>query len=324
MIQIGERAGPYEFLSIQGSSRIGAAYKVRNILVNRIELFRVLEGTPDDRDETDRFLREIKVHARLSHPNIVSFYSAVEVDGELVMTSEFFEATTLQELLEKGMMPIKEAIASISQILAALDCAHEHGVVHREVSPANILLSAAGAVKLSGFGLAKSAADPQLTLAGTVMGWLEYMSPEQALGSALDARTDIYSAGAVLYEMVTGQVPFAGKSEFDLMRAHVSTAPVPPIMINPDLPGALNDIILTALAKNPSDRFQTAGKFREALASVSLTSAASPLQPLQEMSRPVKRRGQWNLLFAGLVAFVMAAIVLLTVLKLTEHIASAK
>src|SRR4030095_9689898 len=135
-----------------------------------------------------------------------------------------------------------EATAWMSQVLAGLEYAHEHGVVHREVSPANIRIGAEGKVKLTGFGLAKSAADPALTRAGTGMGWRDSMSPEHSLAAAVDARSDIYSAGAVLYEMVTGQAPFTGKSELDLMRAHFSKSPVPPMEINPLIPPDLNQV----------------------------------------------------------------------------------
>src|SRR6266446_4640841 len=247
--EIGQTAGGYEFVAVEDNSRTGATYKVRNVLADRFEILRILpKELQQDREQVDRFLREIKVHARLAHPNIVAFYNATEIDNQLVMTYEFFDAVTLEKRLEAGRMPLKEAISCMSQVLAALELAHEQGITHREVSPVNILIGAGGTVKLTGFGLAKSASDAQLTQAGMVMGWIEYMSPEQVKGSAtMDGRADIYSAGAVLYEMVTGQVPFVRKSQFDVMMAHVNTPPDPPIGLNPDLPLDLNQIILTAM-----------------------------------------------------------------------------
>src|SRR5579859_201989 len=205
-LEVGQKTGVYEIVGIQENSRSGRTYKVRNTIADRFELLRILpRELQENREEVERFLREIKVHARLCHPNVVAFHSATELDNQLVVTSEYFEATSLEKRLEAGPMPIKEAIDCMSQVLAALSYAHENGVMHREISPANILLSDSGAVKLTGFGLAKSATDAQLTRAGTVMGWLEYMSPEQVKGiDSVDARTDIYSSGAVLYEMVTG------------------------------------------------------------------------------------------------------------------------
>ena len=316
MIKVGQVAGGYEVLSIQGTSRIGTAYKVQNLVTDRVEILRVLHRSPEDREEADRFLREMKVHARLSHPNLISFYSATEIDNELVMTSEFFEGTTLKELLAERALSIEEAVAAMSQVLAALDYAHEHGVMHREISPTNILIGEDGAVKLAGFGLAKSAADPELTRPGTVMGWLEYMSPEQAMAGPLDAKTDIYSAGVVLYEMVTGQVPFAGKSELDLLRSHISAAPKPPMEINPLVSPDLNRIILTALAKNPADRFQTAAEFRAALDCIRLTFAGSHPQP--EMSGYFNAKELPSLLVTGVVTFVFVFGMCLTLMNFVK------
>src|SRR5439155_412439 len=148
---------------------------------------------------------------------------------QLVMTTELVEGPTLAERLELGPLPWHEAVEIIGQVLHALSCAHSYGVVHREVTPTNIILIPDRTVKLSGFGLARAATDAQLTQAGTVLGELKYMSPEQVKGLAtLDACSDIYSAGAVLYEAVTGTAPFGSKSQFDLMLAQVTAMPQPP------------------------------------------------------------------------------------------------
>jgi eukaryotic-like serine/threonine-protein kinase len=322
--EVGQIAGGYEFVSVQENSRIGRGYKVRNVLAERLEVLRVLGKEPQiDREELDRFLREIKVHARLSHPNIVSFYTATEINSELVMTSEFFEGITLEQRLESGPMPLQEAIVCMSQVLSALSYAHELGVIHREVSPANILLGSDGTVKLTGFGLAKSQADPELTQVGTVMGWLEYMSPEQVTGSVKpDARTDIYSAGAVLYEMVAGRVPFVCKNQFDLMMAHVNTRPEPPAGADPNLAR----IILTALSKNPSERFQSARQFRDALESVSTIPSAAAIEPvsaavIEPVSAAPSPVDQWafqKLVLTGFVTFIVVLAIFFTFLKITK------
>jgi serine/threonine protein kinase len=317
--EVGQTAGCYEFTAALDNWRIGCAYKVRNVLADRIELLRVLPKELQlDREEVDRFLREIKVHARLSHPNIVTFYSATEIDGELVVTSEFFDGISLEQRLETGAMPLQEAIVCMSQVLSALNYAHELGVMHREVSPANILLGSDGTVKLTGFGLAKSADDPQLTQAGTVMGWLEYMSPEQVHGKIkLDGRSDLYSAGAVLYEMVTGHVPFVCKSQFDLMMAHVNKQPERPIGIDANLA----QIILTALAKDPSERFQSARQFRDALESLSAIPSAAALEPVPEAPPPAAVQQQWGvqkLLLTGLVTFIVMVVVFFAFLSISK------
>jgi serine/threonine-protein kinase len=319
--EVGQKAGVYESVGIEDNARTGRTYRVRNTIADRLELLRILpKELQENHEEVERFHREIKVHARLSHPNIVAFYTATELDNQLVMTCEFFDGITLEKRLEAGPMPMKEATTCMSQVLAALSFAHEHGVVHREISPANILVGPNGVVKLSGFGLAKAATDPQLTRAGTVMGWLEYMSPEQVKGVAtVDARTDIYSAGVVLYEMVTGQIPFVCKTQFDVMAAHVTTPPPPPIGLRPDLPAEINQIILTALAKDPDHRFQTATQFRDALESVGAAPRAVPPEELSsEMLPQVAGSENQRLLLTGVFTFIVVAVVFFAFLKIAK------
>ena len=314
--EVGQIAGGYEFVGVQDNTRIGRGYKVRNVLAERLEVLRVL---PKElrlaREDVDRFLREIKVHARLSHPNIVSFYTATEIDSELVMTSEFFDGITLEQRLSMGRMPLQETIVCMSQVLSALSYSHELGVVHREVSPANILLGSDGTVKLTGFGMAKSSADPELTQVGTVMGWLEYMAPEQVTGAVKpDARTDIYSVGAVLYEMAAGQVPFVCKNQFDLMMAHVNTPPEPPQGADANLA----QIILAALSKDPAERFQTARQFRDALESVSAIPSAAALEPVPAAPPPAEKWGRKKLLLTGLVTFIVMLAIFFVLIKISK------
>src|SRR5713226_8865345 len=258
-IKPGQTMGDYEVIDLLESSRTGVTYKVRNILAQRFEALRVLPKTlQDDQEKVTRFLREAKVHARISHPNIVSFYLATHLGGQLVMTTELVEGTTLAQRLELGPLPVAEALHYVSQLLSALAQAHGLGVVHRDITPSNIILTPGGGAKLTGFGLAKATTDPQLTQPGTVIGSLDYISPEQIKGmSELDGRTDIYSLGVVLYQAVTGKRPFERKSQFEVMLAHVNEIPPAPSVVNPELPSELNEIILKAMAKDPSSRFLT-------------------------------------------------------------------
>jgi serine/threonine-protein kinase len=276
-----QTVGNYEFLDALETSKGSRTYKVRNLLTQRIEKLKVFpKEMQRDRERSERFLREIKIHASLSHPNIAAFYDASYLDGQLVMTTELVEGSPLTQLLAAGPIGPRDAVHYARQVLAALTHAHEHGVIHRMISPAIAIITPEKSVKLTGFELAKTLTDPQLTQAGVIMGELEYMSPEQVKGvSALDARSDIYSAGAVLYEMVAGKPPFQSNSQFELMMAHVQKQPNPPSQIRPDVPPALEKIILTALAKDPAGRFQTAKEFQDALEKLEGSLGAAETSP---------------------------------------------
>ncbi len=282
--QIGQTVGNYEFLELLSSSPTETAYKVRNHLTQRLEALKVLSAdSADGREGVERFIREIKVHARLTHPNIVTFYNAAELDGQLVMTMELVNGITLAERLRlMGALPWIEAVSHISQVLAALGFAHEQGIIHRNVTPGTIILTADTTVKLTGFDLAKPMASPSLTQAGSVMGALKYIPPEQIRGlGQLDARSDLYSVGVVLYEALTGRLPFDSSSQFKVMMDHVNTDPPAPSSVNPMVPVEFDALVLKALAKDPADRYQSADEFRARLESVkqalrSKSGAAAP------------------------------------------------
>ena len=176
--EVGQTVGDYEFIDLLESSKSGVTYKVRNVLAQRFEALKVLpKHLQDDREKVDRFLREIKVHARLNHPNIVSFYNATQLENQLVMTTELVEGTSLALQLESGPLPVAKAVDYMCQTLSALSYSHAHGIVHREITPANLLVTPDGTLKVTGFGLAKAVNDPQLTQAGAMLGSLEYMAP---------------------------------------------------------------------------------------------------------------------------------------------------
>lgn len=327
-IQPGQKVGDYEVLDLLESTKEGVAYRVRNAILQRFEVLRILPKTlQDDQDAVTRFLREAQVHARMSHPNIVTFYHATELNGQLIMTTELVEGTTLAARREVGPLPVGEAVRFLSQVLSALDYAHRLGIVHRDVTPYNVILAPDGSVKLTGFGLAKAAQDNQLTQPGTVMGSLNYISPEQIKGSAkLDGRTDIYSAGVVLYEALTGQRPFHRKSQFELMLAHMNDLPQAPTSINPEVPAEISEIVLTAMAKEPAARFQTAEEFRQRLDSsraqrLSVGAAASNPGLATFVGKepaPQPPTVLWNsrrLLLAGCVTFLVAILTFIAVIQ---------
>ncbi len=268
---VGSTIGDYQVIGILGAGGMGKVYKVRNTISDRVEAMKVLlPDLANEPDLADRFLREIKVQASLEHPNIAALHTAVRVDNQLLMLMECVEGVTLDQKQSQGPIPMAQAVNYIGQMLAALEYAHSRGVIHRDIKPANMMLTPEGVVKLMDFGIAKAATDRRLTMTGTTMGSLYYMSPEQINGTAgLDARSDLYSMGVSLYELVTGKRPFDGDSQFAIMAAHLEKTPVPPIQIDPNLPQMLNDVILMSVLKDPNARFQTAGAFRNALVNVS-------------------------------------------------------
>lgn len=264
-----KRKGDYEILGVLGTGGMGKVYKVRNVLSDRIEAMKVLlPNLADQKELADRFLREIKVLASLNHSNIAVLQTALMIDNQLVMIMEYVEGTTLAARLEQETISWRDALNYMDQVLAALSYAHKQNVIHRDIKPANMMLTPSGAIKLMDFGIARSGNDPGLTVTGTTVGSLAYMSPEQVNCEPIDARSDLYSVGVSLYEMVTGQRPFKGDSNFSILQAQLQQTPRPPIEVKADLPESLNKIILMAMSKEPARRFQSADAFRNALKNV--------------------------------------------------------
>jgi serine/threonine-protein kinase len=267
-MNIGERVGDYEIVEVLGQGGMGQVYKVKNVLSERIEAMKVLlPNMEGDSDLAERFLREIKVQAAFDHPNIAKLYTALRASNQLLMVMEFVEGTSMEKLLVKGPLLVGETVDYASQVLDALAYAHGRDVVHRDIKPANIMRTPSGKVKLLDFGIAHMA-NSDLTQVGTTVGSLFYMSPEQVKGGPADPRSDLYSLGVVLYEMVTGKRPFVGDSASAIMTAHLQQTPVAPNDMVPWVLGPLNEIILMAVAKDPDARFQSAAAFRNALQSV--------------------------------------------------------
>lgn len=245
---------------------MGEVYQVRNVLSDRIEAIKVLSsGLQANLDLQDRFLREIKISAALRHPHIAELRTAQRVEGLLIMVMEFVDGVTVDALLRNGAIPAKNALHYVGQVLDALAYAHGHDVVHRDIKPQNIMVVEGDDVHLMDFGIARSLTDQGMTMTGMTLGSLYYMSPEQIRGEQVDARADIYSVGITLYEMATGSKPFEGVSGYTVMAAHLDQPPLPPVERNPQLPDALNDVILKAIEKRPDDRFQDAASFLSAV-----------------------------------------------------------
>jgi serine/threonine-protein kinase len=266
MPETGERIGDYEILAALGAGGMGRVYKVRNAISNREEAIKIL--LPDfaaDPDAAARFMTEIRTLATLEHPGITQLRTAFQSQNQFVMVMEFVEGATLEKLAAQGRIPLHRILDYSNQILAALGYAHGRGVTHRDIKPANIMITAHGVVKLMDFGIAKSANEVQLTRPGTTLGSVYYMSPEQVRGGDIDGRSDIYSFGVMLYELLTGRKPFVADSHYNLLNAHLNEIPIPPVEVNPALSQQLNDVVLRAMAKRPADRFKTAQEFRDAI-----------------------------------------------------------
>jgi serine/threonine protein kinase len=278
-----QQIGDYEILGVLGSGGMGKVYRVRNVISDRVEAMKVLLPDLAGRQElATRFLREIKLLASLNHPNIATLCTALTIDNQLVMIMEYVEGVTLDELIGQGRVSVEDGTSYIAQALAALSYAHQKGVIHRDIKPANMMLTANHLVKLMDFGIARSAAERSMTQTGTTLGSVNYMSPEQITGQAVDARSDVYSTGISLYEIVTGQRPFNAPSDYELMAMHVKESPKAPMELRPWLPSSLNEIILTAIAKDPNDRFQSADAFRNALLKAQDPTATGPLPSAAE------------------------------------------
>jgi serine/threonine protein kinase len=255
--EIGQRVGDYEIVSMLGVGGMGRVYRVRNIISDRTEAMKVL--LPDlvaEQDLAVRFISEIRMLASFDHPNIAQLHTAFQVDNQLVMMMEFVEGFTLEQRAKQGPIPQSDVINYMQQVLAALSYAHSRGVVHRDIKPANIMVTSHGVVKLMDFGIAKSHVEQDLTRPGTTMGSLYYMSPEQVRGGTVDARSDIYSVGVMMYELLAGRRPFVADSAYDILNQQCNVVPQPPVEVNHQLPGPLSDLILCAMAKDPANRFQ--------------------------------------------------------------------
>jgi serine/threonine-protein kinase len=286
-VSVGQTIGDYRVIAIIGVGGMGTVYKVQHLLSERIEAMKVvLPSLAASGELADRFVREIKLQARLSHQNIALLHNVLRHEDQLLMVMEYVEGMTLNERLNQGVMQPGESMDIGIKVLRALAYAHQLGVVHRDIKPANIMVNLGESVKLMDFGIARSDRDTALTQTGIAVGSVYYMSPEQVRGGAIDGRSDIYSVGVVLYEMVTAKRPIDGDSSLAVMNAHVNQIPRPPITINQSVPPALSLAILKALEKDPAGRFQSATDFADTLQSLKNRLSSEPHAPVYEPPAP--------------------------------------
>ncbi|MDF2502745.1 Stk1 family PASTA domain-containing Ser/Thr kinase [Clostridium sp.] len=264
----------YELLEKIGEGGTAIVYKAKCHLLNRFVAVKVLKDElSTDKDFVEKFKREASAAASLSNNNIVNIYD-VGTEGNInYIVQEYIKGKTLKEVItEEGKLNWKKAINISRQIASALDCAHKNNIVHRDIKPHNILVTEDGIVKVADFGIAKASDSVTITNSNKIMGSAHYLSPEQAKGIVVDGRTDIYSLGIVIYEMLTGKVPYDAESPVSVALKHIQDPVVPPAEVNPNIPSSLNKLVLKCMEKNPVSRYQNAKELIQDLDKISNNS----------------------------------------------------
>ncbi|MBN2472079.1 MAG: protein kinase [Anaerolineae bacterium] len=301
MLESGTMLGGYQIVEQVGQGGMATVYKAYHARLDRHVAIKVMhQMLAQEGDFQARFEREARIIARLDHPSIVPIYDISEYEGESYLVMKYVEGHTLEDRLKQGAIPLREIPRVMRPVAEALAYAHKQGILHRDVKPSNIILADNGMVYLTDFGLARLVQMASSTMSqGTMIGTPHYISPEQALGQKeLDARTDLYSLGVVLYELVVGRVPYAGDTPFSIVHDHIYSPLPSPSAVNPDVSPAVEAVLVRALAKDPADRYQSAlalaDAFEEALSGAAPARPAraetrSPAQPRARTPEPAPR-----------------------------------
>ena len=323
--------GRYRILRRLGAGGMAEVWCAEDTQLDRKVALKILQPRfAQDNEFVERFRREASSAAGLQHPNVVNVYDRGEFDGTYYIAMEYVEGASLRDLINQGMS-VDAAIGVVRQILAAARFAHANGVIHRDLKPGNVLVDRSGRATVTDFGIAK-AGPSEITQTGSVMGTAQYLSPEQAQGFEVTAASDLYSIGVVLYELLTGDVPFAADSAVAVALKQVSEMPRPPSELNPAVPRALDAVVMKALAKDPANRFASADEFEAALDAAERDPATAPFEtavhgippvavpgaaeardadggppPPAEEEEGRRRRWRWALVAALLLALVALA-----------------
>jgi beta-lactam-binding protein with PASTA domain/predicted Ser/Thr protein kinase len=316
-------AGRYRLLGRLGSGGMADVWCAEDSLLNRRVALKFLHARfAQDEQFVERFRREASAAAGLQHPNVVGVFDRGTVDGSHYIAMEYVEGASLKDLIERGLS-VPEAVEIVRQVLAGVKYAHEHGIVHRDLKPQNVLVDSEGRARVTDFGIARAGAS-EITQTGSVLGTAQYLSPEQAQGLPVTAASDIYSVGVMLYESLTGRVPFDADSPVTVALKQVSERPRPPSELNPAVSRGLDGVVLRALAKDPANRFASAEEFLHALdvaeadpsgaafgdtASYAAAAAAAGTEPPPPPEEPPEKRGfftPWRIALLALILLLLA------------------
>jgi serine/threonine-protein kinase len=316
--------GEYRIVEFLGAGGMGEVYLAEHNKIGRRAAVKVLTQAVAAEGLLDRFFNEARIQASLHHPNIATLYDFIEVNGQPGIIMEYVDGQTLAERVRpKGPLPLGETVYIFQAVVEAVAYIHNYGIVHRDIKSNNIKISTDGQVKLLDFGIAKADASPTLTATGSVIGTLEYISPEQLMGGTADARSDIWALGVLLYEMITGRVPFEALTLGELCKKIERVDYAPPTVLNPAVPRAVTSIISRCLRKNPMDRYRLAQdlledtkRLRALVSTPGLTNVGGASIGRRQFSFPSLPNVNWKILTA-----VAGGAMLLLVLVVGSYIA---
>ena len=251
-----QRIGRYEILERMAAGGQATVYRARDVNLGRVVALKVLfPQLASDPQFVERFMREARMAASISHPNVVTVYEVGQDSGQYFMAMEFMPSSLDTVLTERGSLPVSESLAFARQVASALGVAHEHGIVHRDIKPQNVLIAGDGSARVADFGIARASEFSVMTRTGQVMGTPHYMSPEQARGERVDIRSDIYALGIMLYQMLAGELPFHADTPLAVLRQHTDVPPPPLSKARPDVPPGVAAIVARCLEKDAATRY---------------------------------------------------------------------
>ncbi|HGY54062.1 MAG TPA: serine/threonine protein kinase, partial [Caldithrix abyssi] len=291
----------YKIVEQIGSGGMGVVYKAEDVKLKRPVALKFLppEMTRDAESKA-RFIREAQAASSLDHLNVCTIYEIDETEDRIFIAMGFIEGKSLLEKINEERLKIKDIVDLAIQIAGGLQAAHEHGIVHRDIKPANILITNDHVVKIVDFGLAKLSRQTKLTMNGTTLGTVAYMSPEQARGEEVDQRTDIWSLGAVLYEMLTGQRPFQGEYDQAVLYSIINDQPEPPSALRSGVPPELERIVLKMLAKDPAKRYQSVNDLLVDLTNLKESTETKGTADFKPANNSQKKTFIKQLIYAGI------------------------